>query len=167
MMETGIVTEAKKQYVVGFLFDPAFERLWLIEKKRPAWQAGLWNGIGGKVEPGESIFDAMAREAREEIDIGDETPWTHYVSLQYVEAEIHFFWANGILGFSTARAVTDEEIAQRRVADWLYPDPEGRDRLILNLRFLIPMAVHSGRHETMVPAMIGMCGSANSVSQPK
>ena len=44
-------------------------------KRRPAWQAGRWNGVGGKVEPGEDIHTAMHREAAEEI--GVRPIWLH------------------------------------------------------------------------------------------
>jgi len=54
-----------KRYVVGFAFD---SQGWfaLIEKNRPDWQKGLWNGIGGKIEGDESPADAMSREFHEE-----------------------------------------------------------------------------------------------------
>ena len=44
----------------------------LIQKKRPAWQAGKLNGIGGKVETTEDSTSAMVREFREET--GVDTP---------------------------------------------------------------------------------------------
>jgi 8-oxo-dGTP pyrophosphatase MutT (NUDIX family) len=34
----------------------------LMMKRRPHWQGGRWNGVGGRVEPGEDIFTAMHRE---------------------------------------------------------------------------------------------------------
>src|SRR3954470_21452915 len=55
-----------QEYVCGFLFSPDRTRVLLIRKRRPAWQAGKLNGIGGKIEPGESPAQAMSREFREE-----------------------------------------------------------------------------------------------------
>ena len=59
----------KNRYVVSFIFSPDFERVWLIEKQRPAWQKGYLNGIGGKIEEGESAFHAAHRELHEEAGI--------------------------------------------------------------------------------------------------
>lgn len=57
-----------KHYVLGFLFNRQQNEVLLIEKKRPSWQAGRWNGIGGKIDPpDDSPLDAMHRECREEI----------------------------------------------------------------------------------------------------
>ena len=61
----------KKTYVAGFLFSPDRSRVLLIRKNRPAWQAGKLNGLGGKIEPGETPPQAMRREFREEQGGGD------------------------------------------------------------------------------------------------
>lgn len=67
-------------YVVGFLFSDDLKHVALIKKARPAWQAGLLNGIGGKLEPGETSLQAMTREFYEEagLDIND---WRHFATL--------------------------------------------------------------------------------------
>lgn len=56
-------------FVCGFCFDEERERVVLIEKSQPAWQAGRLNGVGGKVEPGESVSAAMTREFEEEAGV--------------------------------------------------------------------------------------------------
>src|SRR5690349_13991679 len=48
-----MLTQEQQAYALGFLFDGT-GRVVLIRKRRPAWQAGLLNGVGGKVEPGEA-----------------------------------------------------------------------------------------------------------------
>jgi 8-oxo-dGTP pyrophosphatase MutT (NUDIX family) len=58
-------------FVVGFMRETLTDRVLLIRKNRPAWQAGLLNGPGGKVEDGEAPSQAVVREWREEI--GQET----------------------------------------------------------------------------------------------
>ena len=58
------------KYTVGFLFDETFEHVLLIKKNRPAWQAGMLNGIGGKVEEFDlSNWYAQAREFFEETGL--------------------------------------------------------------------------------------------------
>lgn len=56
-----------QQYVLGFAFTAA--GVLLIQKQRPEWQAGRYNGIGGKVEEGEAIAQAMVREFKEEAGV--------------------------------------------------------------------------------------------------
>lgn len=41
----------------------------LLAMKKRGFGKGLWNGVGGKIEPGESIEQAMMRECEEEIGV--------------------------------------------------------------------------------------------------
>ena len=96
-----------QKYVCGFLFSPDRERVLLIRKRRPAWQAGKLNGIGGKVEAGETLPEAMIREFREEaaLTVRD---WKHVLTLTGADWQGHFFRAFGEI--DAARAVTDEQL---------------------------------------------------------
>ena len=63
-----------KHYVLGFIFNKYRDKILLIEKNRPVWAAGHWNGIGGKVEHEidgrlETPDEAMFRECAEETGI--------------------------------------------------------------------------------------------------
>jgi 8-oxo-dGTP diphosphatase len=58
-----------KTYVVGFMINEARTQVALIQKTKPEWQAGLLNGIGGKVERGEAKSAAMTREFLEETGV--------------------------------------------------------------------------------------------------
>lgn len=62
----GVERAELKHYVAGFMFDHGRTRVALIRKAKPAWQRGKLNGIGGKVEAGENVFEAMVREFMEE-----------------------------------------------------------------------------------------------------
>lgn len=58
------------EYVLGFAFHPYHHSVLLITKNRPQWQAGLLNGIGGRVESTDkTLEDAMVREFREETGV--------------------------------------------------------------------------------------------------
>lgn len=41
----------------------------LLAMKKRGFGAGRWNGVGGKLEPGETIDQALIRECQEEIDV--------------------------------------------------------------------------------------------------
>jgi 8-oxo-dGTP diphosphatase len=68
-------------YCLGFPFTRDRRRVLLIRKKRPAWQAGRLNGIGGKVEPGETAYQAMCRECPEETGLNI-TDWEFFATIQ-------------------------------------------------------------------------------------
>ena len=62
------------EYVLGFAFDQKYSRVLLINKNKPGWQAGLKNGVGGKIETYDpTVAHAMVREFEEETSIETET----------------------------------------------------------------------------------------------
>ena len=103
----------------------------LIRKRRPAWQAGKLNGVGGKLEAGESPLDAMIREFREEAKLQIES-WQHILTLTGRDWRGHFFRAFGPV--DEAIAITDEKLEIHRV-DALPGDT------IPNLHWMIPLMV--------------------------
>ena len=59
-----------KRMVVGYLFTEDLSEVVLIQKKRPDWQAGKFNGVGGHIEPSDGFpIKAMIREFKEETGI--------------------------------------------------------------------------------------------------
>ena len=54
---------------VGVVLDEQ-RRVLISRRASAAHQGGLWEFPGGKVEPGESVERALARELREELGIG-------------------------------------------------------------------------------------------------
>lgn len=122
-------------YVVGFLFSPSMGQLVLVQKQRPQWQAGRFNGVGGHVEEGETFHGAMVREFREET--GKEVlQWTRYCTLNCEHAIVVFYYAVAE-DFNKVETTTDEEIM---LWDVDYVMELDRDEILPNLRWLIPMA---------------------------
>ena len=119
----------KTQYVIGFLFrngDVA-----LIQKKRPDWQKGKLNGIGGHIEQGETPLEAMIREFNEEAGKLI-SRWDQYCTMNYPDVDVHCFRLFGNYSVTTK---TDE------VVSW-YPIEAIPSNAIPNLHWLIPLAHH-------------------------
>ena len=67
------MTEKKLVHVaVGAILNPVGEIL-IAKRLEYKFQGGLWEFPGGKIEPGESVEDALIRELQEEVNI---TPLT-------------------------------------------------------------------------------------------
>lgn len=101
-----------QQYVVGFIFDHDREHVVLVHKRRPTFQAGLWNGVGGKVDAHETSYSAMQRECAEECDlhISDWQLCAHVCGDSY---QIDFWSATSdLLG---AKSCTDELVQVHHV----------------------------------------------------
>lgn len=128
-------------YVVGFLFSN--ERRWvtLIRKNRPDWQAGKYNGVGGKVEVGEAVNDAMVREFYEET--GVKTKWTDWKEFALLrgsgDTAVYVFKAFSTEYMSFATTKTDEKVATLRVTSTL--NPYADDPMVPNLPVLIRLAL--------------------------
>jgi 8-oxo-dGTP diphosphatase len=128
------------RYVVGFLFSPSRGQVALIRKNKPTWQAGLLNGIGGKIEQGELARDAMVREFKEETSV-DVRDWRQFAVMNGNGYVVHFFVADATVDqFNNLQSTTEELI---EVVPFNYAC-EHRD-CIPNLRWLIPLALDKDR----------------------
>ena len=87
------------------------EKVLLAMKKR-GFGAGKWNGVGGKLQEGESVKDAMIRETLEEISV---TPK-------------EYFQAGTIKFFFDGKPEFDQEMHVFVCRDWL-GNPEESDEM--------------------------------------
>lgn len=120
----------KVLYVAGFFFSTDGTRVALIRKTKPAWQNGLLNGIGGKIEDGEEAIDAMRREFREETGVDNEF-WRCFATLGGDSWEVKFFAAFGEV--DAVRTTTEEEVV-------IVPTNK-LEGTIPNLKWLVPLAL--------------------------
>lgn len=122
-----------QNYVVGFLFSEDMERVALIEKNKPEWQKGWLNGIGGKIEAGETAAEAMQREFYEETGcVG--YAWEHFYTMtNFSDYRLYIFKAKGDL--DNLESPTDEKVGIYEVAR-LRSLP-----VIPNLNWIIPFAM--------------------------
>lgn len=130
-----------KEFVLGFAYDD--ECILLIRKNRPNWQNGYLNGIGGHVEEGETLHEAMSREFNEETmgKLGKTTPpqWLYVCTFQGKEYKVHTF------GLKMERLdqlkgnvmiASDEGLIQDYGFEYLH---EHQYEMISNLQWLIPL----------------------------
>ncbi len=130
-------------YVVGYAFSPDGKEVALIEKLRPDWQAGKYNGIGGKVEPGERRCQAMSREFGEEAGVYISADrWLHFRTEEFYPSEEESIWVHHF-AVMTAAAEWDaiHTAEEEKVVKLPYPLPAAEDRnLVYNMPYLVPMA---------------------------
>ena len=69
-------------YVLGLQFNHERHMVLLLEKRRPEWQRGQYNGVGGKIEPGETALEAMCREWHEETGMMQCHKWHNFARLE-------------------------------------------------------------------------------------
>lgn len=152
-----------REWVVGFLFNDDASEVVLIRKRRPEWQAGKLNGVGGKIEDRDwsaravpdvtdseavhaaAVLEAMIREFFEEtgVVIPD---WHHFASLTWEEGVVHFLRA--FMPQATVdrcRTTTDESV-ERHSVHRLGEPGDGLANVTPNLLWLVPLAAH--RHDS-------------------
>jgi 8-oxo-dGTP diphosphatase len=122
------------RYVNGFLINPRTTEVLFIQKNRPLFQKGKWNGIGGKIEPDEEPIHAMVREFLEETDIVTQPEdWTHTVTLTGAEFEV-IFYRQFVTGMPPFKQVTDEVVGIFHLADVFQALP-----VLDNMRIILPI----------------------------
>lgn len=124
-----------KRYVVGFVFSPDRSQVLLIQKARPEWQMGKLNGVGGHVEKGEMVREAMIRECQEESGILIEN-WIHVVQLFGSDFHIDFFYSTLlIMPITVKNPDATEPVA------WYPVETLSVLKTLPNLQWLIPLCL--------------------------
>lgn len=143
--------------VVGFLRSCETDNIVCIRKKKPDWQRGKLNGVGGKCEYGnqkytqwEEPIDAMKREWREEIGFDAPVEWKHFAMQRGTDYEVFYFKAE-MLTFDDMPALphvndTGESVEQFSVEclinHWKHSTSPG-------LSWLLPLAFRSTQNLTV------------------
>lgn len=123
-----------QKYVAGFMFDGS-GNVALVRKLKPEWQKDKLNGIGGKIEDGETPINAMVREFEEETGCRDYS-WEQFCTLSGDGFEVHFFSTIG--NVDLLQTMEAEEIVVVPISS------VGIGNCIPNLTWLIPMAMTAG-----------------------
>lgn len=127
-----------QRYVAGLMFSGDGERVALVRKKRPTWQVGRLNAIGGKIESFDlTTVDAMIREFSEETGVLTRAhEWTPVAVLEGPEFQVNFYAAFSDSGLGLVRTAEDEVIEVFSTSEVL-----AYRTLIPNLKVIIPLAL--------------------------
>ena len=127
------------KYVLGFAFDDTGERVVLIRKKRPLWQAGRLNGVGGHIDGIECSYRALVREFKEKTGVETED-WNSFGKIYGADWECWLYWLSDSKIVGAVKTVTDEPIEVHLVKAL-----QNSKELISNLHWLIPAALDHKR----------------------
>jgi len=134
-----------EKYVCGFMFNQERTHVALINKLRPSWQYNKLNGVGGRIEDGESPEEAMSREFMEEAGVPD-TKWERVMEYSVfadkgedgywldLVATVYFFRSFGDLKLITSK--TDEKISICNI------DETHSMNVLKKIKFLVPLCLN-------------------------
>lgn len=142
------------KYVVGFLFitkenSRVRSVLLQLQDVRKKYVGGMWNGMGGKVEIGETPNGAMRREAWEEarVILPEGERWQQFHYERHPSGnELYFYVAQVNTPFQWEMGPNGEELGL-----WPSGIPSvmvTQGKAVPNLDYLIPMAEHWLDHPT-------------------
>lgn len=138
-------------YCLGFAFKD--EWVYLIEKIKPDWQKGKLNGVGGKVEAGETPIEAMVREFEEETGVKTRlADWTFFTAMTFQDVKV-FCYAANLPNGAEPISTTEEKVCCWSSQKLIVYD----FRLLDNLKWLIPMARHVIEHPEAKPPPRTLC----------
>lgn len=143
MVEIMQVQPPTQTYVCGFMFDVFLQQVALILKNRgPSHINERLNGVGGKIEVGEGIRTAMAREFQEEAGVfTNPEQWTCFHTEQYIgnRSKVHFMCTMSDR-INYCRSMESEQVMLFNIR----PNGQLVNKLMPithNLNYLIPMAM--------------------------
>ncbi len=104
---------------------------------------GFWNGLGGKLEPGETVIDCLYREIREEADIDLSLAELYYTGVvcwnlsngQWEGMYSFVAHVSPEFYFSAARATREGYLVWKKL-DWLFAS--GNTSVVSNIPQFLP-----------------------------
>lgn len=123
----------KIKATLAFVFNETLDQVLLIEKQKPPQHAGLLNGLGGKVENGETHLECVTREIAEEAGLRIEPEkWLPVGQMNWSNWEVSI-WTS-VIGSKAPITFPESGV------NW-YPVENLPKNIITNLSWLIPLAV--------------------------
>lgn len=137
-----------KQFTLGLIFNATLDRIVLMRKNRPDWQQGRLNGVGGKIEKGETSIACIVREVEEETTLStNESDWLLVANLggDNWSMDVYCLCFDG--EEQDIKTCTDEKV------EWLDVSQMPKN-IMSNMSWLIPLAVDKLKDQTLKSAAI-------------
>lgn len=121
------------------------DEILMLNRESPSWM-GRWNGVGGKIEPGETSLECILREVREETGI----QLTEAVYKGNVTWEVDGTYIGGMYAYIAELPKTydyptpikrDEGILDWKKIEWIL-DPENVG--MANVKYFLPKMLTDG-----------------------
>lgn len=128
-----------KAKVCTLLFLRRDDQILLAMKKR-GFGANRYNGVGGKVEPGESLDDAMIRECQEEIGV---TPITFakVAEHDFLQTESNEPWHMYVHAYITTEWQGTPIETEEMAPEWFTLDAVPYDKMWSDDIYWLPMVL--------------------------
>lgn len=131
----------KKQYVNGFMFDNDGDYMAFVKKLRfppnQDWTENPYNGIGGKIEAGESNVEAMIREFKEETGVTTQPEdWELFAVTENPQWVVFYFKAFNTKLLSQVETMDEPIVIRPAIA---------HIDTVKHLSFLLPLALYTNQ----------------------
>ncbi|MFC5986915.1 NUDIX domain-containing protein [Marinicrinis lubricantis] len=126
--ESGTVLVHQLKFNICFIKQG--EKILLLNRERPSWM-GAWNGVGGKLEPGETPRESVLREVFEETGIALEEVYFKGIVTWFVDGMssggMYVYFAELPPDFHYETPIkTDEGILDWKEMQWImHPENQG------------------------------------------
>ena len=120
----------------------------LIKKKRPEWQAGHWNGIGGKIEDNELPEFAIIRECFEETGM-DGAGCDHVITMLCDGGTVFVYRA-----FCINDDIPFTQVEDELLMEW--PVDELPETIMVNCKWMIEICLANHIQYPVIVQQIGL-----------
>lgn len=133
-------------YVLGIAFSQNLLGTVLIRKSKPSWQVGHYNGVGGRIEAGETPASAMVREFEEETSVVTQLDdWHLFTTMQSVKNSSHADKEPWIVYCYTTKLTPSQIDSVKTTTEEpvLVTSHFSQLKMVRSMNFLVPLARES------------------------
>ncbi|HYC34367.1 MAG TPA: NUDIX domain-containing protein [Candidatus Paceibacterota bacterium] len=129
-----------QKYTLAFIFNSILDKVLLMHKSRPASLAGKVNGLGGKLEGDEDLYECIMREVKEESDLDTKKDKWIYVGEKYAPN-----WHVATFCYVYEGDMSDAKSMEDQPVEW-FDVRNLPENVMSNLTWIIPLCLDKIRN---------------------